>query len=142
MDRPLRIGFSGALYRVISKEVWLGLVIQYLSRNWGMSMDFSKCPILRCATWCSLLESSRSANVFRHGGEMTTGYRPALRSFREVLAESSHVLRRPRVEGSSAGTRSLESVSQIEGCRERLKISILPLRSIKEKQKGWESSSH
>ena len=76
-------------------------------------------------------------NVFRHGGEITTGYRPALRCFREVLAESSHVLRRPRVEGFSAGMRSLEGVCQIEGCRERLKISILPLR-YQGKTKGLE----
>ena len=53
-----------------------------------MSVDFSRCPISRCTTWCSLLESSRSANVFRYGGEITTGHRPALRCSREVLAET------------------------------------------------------
>ena len=45
-DRPLRIGFSGALYRVISKEVWLGLVIQYLTRNWGYEYGLFEVPDL------------------------------------------------------------------------------------------------
>ena len=56
MARLFRIGFPGALYLLISKAS--------REENGGMSVDFSRCSISRCATWCSLLESSRSANVF------------------------------------------------------------------------------
>ena len=55
MARPFRIEFPGALYRVISKEVGLGLLIQYLARKWGHEYGLFEVPDL---TLCHLAQSS------------------------------------------------------------------------------------
>ena len=53
MARPLRIGFPGALYLVISKELGLGLAIQYLARKWGHEYGLFEVP---CLTVCGLVQ--------------------------------------------------------------------------------------
>ena len=46
MARPFRIEFPGALHRVISKELGLGLVIHYLSIKWGYEYGLIEAPDL------------------------------------------------------------------------------------------------
>jgi hypothetical protein len=76
MARPLRIGFPGALYRVISKELGLGLVIQYLSRKWGHEYELIEAPDLAlCHLARSLGIKSYGECIFVMVGESLQGHR-------------------------------------------------------------------